>query len=299
MIRAKISLYNDIAIIEKGYSKHYLHFNNCDRESAIMYFCLLMFDKMEIDMDCDHNFWKEWIDFYCKSFRLKSKTFKLNGDSIPIASSKIYNVKPKLFYSAGKDSMACSIVRPELEKIHFFYQLHPVIFSNTETITTNVDNEIFHARKELKHRVRLELLLPIISRYTKTSVGVEKEMADERINILNFNFREYCELLGRYSLSYESPISHLNSKQVLEVVKGKDYYKCNKGKESFCYKCTKDIIYYIMGADLSTTDFDPLIIEKRLDIDRKMLPQYIKNPNKVGKGCTEFLQQVYKYYGIK
>jgi len=256
--------HNKVFFVNNGYRKHYLYFDNADSLNGVILFCVVMFNDIEINWNCDTEFWKEWLDYYC-TYSGQKKKITFVGDRIPIEESKAYNFGGAVMFSGGKDSaLALNLKHNSVALIfdaqHYYYDVsyisnaeHPI-----EYFTSSIDNEMYHCNKHLRGLLHLELILPIINRYKRTYMGIEKEVWFNDKTPMLYNMPKYRELLMRYDLDFDSPVKHLDSREILKKLTDNEikFVKCNRPGDDFCYHCEKCFTYFLMGCNKPEHGFD-------------------------------------------
>lgn len=268
MIELTVHSHGNVHFVSKGYDKYFLYFSNADAINSIIYFSIVMFNKFEIGLPCDKNFWKEWIKFYEETYGIK-KTIEFTGAYVPIHTQKA-NGK-KLFYSRGKDSHFASLIE-SVDKIQLLYPMIPQrVETGIETIITNVEDVLWHGNSHQQTVSNLEVLLPILNPYSGTLLGIEKEIWNNSYANLSFNIKRYQKLFEKFGLVYDSPIKHYDSIEILKNLHQRKakFNKCQSvdTESDFCLKCFKCFTYYIMGANKEQCGFNRKAYEQKHNFD--------------------------------
>lgn len=269
MKRVIIERYNrNVFFIEFDNRTHYLYMDNVDFINTLILFIVLMFDDAELILDCDINFWQEWIDFYSEEKKIK-KNIKFTGDNIPLRK---IDSSPTILYSGGKDSEFTRLFYPHYSLLQFRAQVYRVMYNKSAfKMTSNFDNEIFYSRPSIRSHVKLEIILPIISPLNNLILGIEKEIWDYSKLIYGYNYPKYVDLLSKYGIYVTSEVNRFYSNEILKDLKNLDatFVKCGDflkedriffredlRNNDFCYNCHKCFIYYFMGCNKEVHNFD-------------------------------------------
>lgn len=263
MIKLSVEEYKhgQVYFVKKGYSKHYLYFDGLDIRNTILFFSLFMFNDVEIEMDCDIDFWKEWLDFFQQETGVR-RNIKFTGQQSNIILDKKDHFDV-LWYSGGKDSVYARAMRPDLRLIQFIAQVYGVKeVSTAKKVSGNFDNEIFHCRIGLRKWLKTELFFPLISPYQNNYFGYEKEVWENSKLMCNYDLKKYQKIFANHGLILDSPSKETYSGDIMKHLfeNNLDVVKCDStdyGKEDvYCYGCQKCITAYAMGCHLDTHGFD-------------------------------------------
>lgn len=284
MIKLSVEEYKhgQVYFVKKGYSKHYLYFDGLDVRNTILFFSLFMFNDVEIDMDCDLNFWKDWRDYFQEETMVR-RNVKFTGKYVSIREDKSTHFDV-LWYSGGKDSAYARAMRPDLKLIQFIAQVYGIKeVSSSKKISGNFDNEIFHCRLNLRKWLKTELFFPLISPYQNNYFGYEKEVWENSKIMCNYDLPLYQMLFREYNMIYDSPSKETESGDIIKYLfsNGIDIVKCDStdyGKDDiYCYGCQKCITAYAMGCNLEEHGFDrSKMYAKMVNRSKPIFKDYVK-----------------------
>lgn len=284
--------------------KHILFFNNCDTINGIIYFLIMsnINKKIQIDLDCDFDFWNDFVNLHNKHNKKNTKLF-FTGKYVKIKNQKIndYNV----FFTGGKDSvLTLFYVNKEkiIPNISIFespvsnYSLdylynNKFIVKNVSFFTTNMDNELFYTVED--YESDMIIFLPILSKYANNFIGVNSE---DLIYDYIFDFYDYELLFLKHGLKLKSPILAFRPSSVIFSCEKEElsFKKCTDN--GYCYRCTECISIFLDSGYKFIKSFKPS------QEVFKGINKVIKNPNKyfdVEEKNYPKIEKKYKKYFIK